>query len=264
MSVFYWILGFSILGSVLSVAAAGAYLLLPEKLRIQTLASLVSFATGVLLGTAFLHLLPSALEQGEILSSDGVMMTVLFGIFVFFVLEKALIWRHTHHHGDHSHSHFDLHQCDRGASSAGSLIVIGDTFHNFLDGILLTAAFVTDIKLGVATGIALIAHEIPQELGDFAILINSGVSRLKAFILNGVSSLAMVIGATLAWIFIAHVKTGLPYILAFTASSFIYIAVADLIPSLHRGVRLRETLHQLVLIGAGVLLIASFHLFENH
>ena len=104
MSVFYWILAFSLLGSVLSVAAAGAYLLLPEKLRIQTLASLVSFATGVLLGTAFLHLLPSALEQGEILSSDGVMMTVLFGIFVFFLLEKALIWRHTHHHGDHSHS----------------------------------------------------------------------------------------------------------------------------------------------------------------
>ena len=264
MTVLYWIIAFSLLGSILSIAAAAAYLLLPENVRTLTLASLVSFATGVLLGVAFLHLLPSALDQGELLSSDGVMMTVLFGIFVFFVLEKALIWRHTHHHEDHSHSHFDVPDCDRGATSAGSLIVVGDTFHNFLDGILLTAAFVTDVKLGMATGIALIAHEIPQELGDFAILINSGVSRLKAFILNGISSLAMVIGAVLAWIFISDVKAALPYILAFTASSFIYIAVADLIPSLHRGVRLKETLHQLLLIGAGVLLVASFHILEPH
>lgn len=264
MTVLYWIIAFSLLGSILSIAAAAAYLLLPKRLRTLTLASLVSFATGVLLGAAFLHLLPSALEQGEVLSSDGVMMTVLFGIFVFFVLEKALIWRHTHHHENHSHSHFDAPDCDRGATSAGSLIVVGDTFHNFLDGILLTAAFVSDIKLGIATGIALIAHEIPQELGDFAILINGGMSRFKAFVLNGVSSLAMVIGAVLAWIFISRVEAALPYILAFTASSFIYIAVADLIPSLHRGVRLRETLQQLLLIGAGILLVSSFHLLEPH
>ena len=262
MTVLYWIIAFSLLGSVLSVAAAGAYLLLPKPLRTRTLSGLVSFATGVLLGVAFLHLLPSALDQTDVLSADGVMMTVLFGIFIFFVLEKALIWRHTHQHDDHSHSHFDIPDCDRGASSAGSLIVVGDTFHNFLDGILLTAAFVTDIKLGIATGIALIAHEIPQELGDFAILINSGMSRLKAFILNGVSSLAMVIGATLAWLNIDRVEAGLPYILAFTASSFIYIAVADLIPSLHRGVKLRETFVQLLLIGAGIFLVASFHLLE--
>ena len=184
------------------------------------------------------------------------MVTVLLGIFVFFILEKALIWRHAHHHGhDASHEH-------RGEQSAGALIVVGDTFHNFLDGILLTAAFVTDVHLGIATGFALIAHEIPQELGDFAILINAGMSRLRAFILNGVTSLAMVIGALVAWWGIQYVQAVLPYILAFTAASFIYIAVADLIPSLHRGVRLKDTVAQLILITAGILLIAAFQSAE--
>ena len=168
------------------------------------------------------------------ISTDTVMATVLLGIFIFFVLEKALIWRHAHHH-DHT-----LASSDRGSHTAGSLIVIGDTFHNFLDGILLTGAFVTDVRLGIATGFALIAHEIPQELGDFAILINSGVSRLRAFVLNGVSSLAMVVGALIAWWGVDYVQAYLPYILAFTAASFIYIAVADLIPSLHRGVKTRR------------------------
>lgn len=258
MSVLAWIIAFSVIGSLLSVAAAAAYLLLPERARERSLSALVSFATGVLLGVAFIHLLPHALDHDPARGSSAIMMTVLFGIFVFFILEKALIWRHAHHHGhDHAHEF-------NGAHSAGSLIVVGDTFHNFLDGILLTAAFVTDIHLGFATGIALIAHEIPQELGDFAILINGGVSRLRAFVLNGASSLAMLIGALLAWWAIDTVESVLPYILAFTAASFIYIAVADLIPTLHRGVRLRDTLGQLTLISAGILLIAAFQRFEFH
>ena len=252
MSVLGWIIAFSVFGSLLSVATAAAYLLLPERARIRSLTLLVSFATGVLLGVAFIHLLPHALDHESTHDSSTIMVTVLLGIFVFFILEKALIWRHAHHHGhDVSHEH-------RGEKSAGALIVVGDTFHNFLDGILLTAAFVTDVHLGIATGFALIAHEIPQELGDFAILINAGMSRLRAFILNGVTSLAMVIGALVAWWGIQYVQAVLPYILAFTAASFIYIAVADLIPSLHRGVRLKDTVAQLILIAAGILLIAAF------
>ncbi len=252
MSVLGWIIAFSVVGSVLSISAAGAYLLLPQMVRDRSLSMLVSFATGVLLGVAFIHLLPHALDIEPNRDSSAVMTTVLVGIFVFFILEKALIWRHAHHHGyDVAHEH-------RGATAAGSLIIVGDTFHNFLDGILLTAAFVTDVHLGIATGFAIIAHEIPQELGDFAILINSGLSRTKAFVLNGISSLAMVIGALLAWWGTEYVQPVLPYILAFTAAGFIYIAVADLIPTLHRGVRLRDSVTQLTLISAGILLIAAF------
>jgi zinc and cadmium transporter len=252
MSVLTWIIAFSVLGSLLSIGTAAAYLLLPETARDRSLSMLVSFATGVLLGVAFIHLLPHALNLDPTGDPSTVMTTVLLGIFTFFFLEKALIWRHAHHHGhDVSHEH-------RGAKSAGSLILVGDTFHNFLDGILLTAAFVTDIQLGIATGFALIAHEIPQELGDFAILINSGFSRFRALILNALSGLAMVIGALLAWWGIRYVQAVLPYILAFTAAGFIYIAVADLIPTLHRGVRLRDTLTQLTLISAGILLIVAF------
>jgi zinc and cadmium transporter len=256
MSVLGWIIAFSVFGSLLSVGMAAGYLLLPERARTRSLDGLVSFATGVLLGVAFIHLLPHALDHEAALDSSTIMVTVLLGIFVFFILEKALIWRHAHHHG---HDASDEH---RGAKSAGALIVVGDTFHNFLDGILLTAAFVTDVHLGIATGFALIAHEIPQELGDFAILINSGMSRTRAFILNGVTSLAMAIGALVAWWGIKYVQATLPYILAFTAASFIYIAVADLIPSLHRGVRLKDTITQLILITAGILLITAFQTAE--
>ena len=256
MSVLSWIVAFSVLGSLLSVATAAAYLLLPERTRVRSLSALVSFATGVLLGVAFIHLLPHALDHESTPGSSGVMMTVLIGIFVFFILEKALIWRHAHHHGHESHDE------DRGAQSAGALIVVGDTFHNFLDGILLTAAFITDINVGIATGIAIVAHEIPQELGDFAILINSGMSRWRAFMFNGITSLAMVIGALLAWWAIQYVQAVLPHILAFTTASFIYIAVADLIPTLHRGIRLKDTVVQLTLISAGILLIIAFQ--ESH
>ena len=252
MSVLSWIIAFSVLGSLLSVGTAAGYLLLPERARVRSLTMLVSFATGVLLGVAFIHLLPHALDHESQPSASAVMTTVLFGICVFFILEKALIWRHAHHHGH------DAVDENRGAQSAGALIVVGDTFHNFLDGILLTAAFVTDVGLGIATGFALIAHEIPQELGDFAILINSGMSRMRAFVLNGITSLAMVIGALLAWWGIQYVQAALPYILAFTAASFVYIAVADLIPTLHRGVRVKDSVVQLILISAGILLIIAF------
>ena len=136
--------------------------------------------------------------------------------------------------------------------------MVGDTFHNFLDGVLLTAVFVTDLQLGIVTGVAMIAHEIPQELGDFAIMLKSGFSRKRTFTLNAVSSLAMVVGALLAWWWRESITAYLPYVLAFTRASFIYIAVADLIPSLHRGIRLRESLAQLTLIAAGIALVLCF------
>lgn len=252
MDVFAWILGFAVLGSVLSVAAAGSYLLLPEPIRTRSVSYLISFATGMLLGAGFLHLLPEALRKAEG-NVERVMATVLIAILVFFLLEKALIWRHHHQHanGD-SHGH-------GGDTPAGSLILIGDSFHNFLDGVLITAAFVADFQLGVVTAVAVIAHEVPQELGDFAILLHSGYSRGEAFVLNLMTSLAMVLGVIVAWFALASLGALIPYVLAFTAASFVYIAVADLMPSLNKQIGARETMIQLALISIGVLLNYAVH-----
>jgi zinc and cadmium transporter len=252
-----WILLLCALACVLSLAAGAGYLLLPQGWRNRTLAHLISFATGTLLGVTFLELLPHALEHPASGGPERIMATVLGGILVFFVLEKALIWRHAHHAED-GHIHAQADAATHGRYS-GALIMVGDSFHNFLDGVLLTSVFISDVRLGVLTGLAMIAHEIPQELGDFAIMLESGFSRLVTFALNGVSSLAMVAGALLAWWNIATIETYLPLVLAFTSASFLYIAVADLIPALHRGIRLRESLAQLVLIASGVLLTVVFH-----
>ena len=254
LSTLTWILSMCGLACVLSLAAGAGYLLLPAVWRSRTLSHLLSFATGTLLGVTFLELLPHALEHPEAGGAEQIMATVLIGILIFFVLEKALIWRHALH-GEAAHDH---HHPPQGRN-AGALIMVGDSFHNFLDGVLLTAVFVSDIRLGILTGLAMIAHEIPQELGDFAIMIESGFSRAMTFTLNAVSSLAMIVGALLAWWRIDEIQTYLPYVLAFTSSSFIYIAVADLIPALHRGFRIRESLVQLVLIAAGVALTVLFH-----
>ncbi|HMM76446.1 MAG TPA: ZIP family metal transporter [Gammaproteobacteria bacterium] len=251
-SLLMWILGFAALSSILSLAAGAGYLLLPARLREHTVAHLISFATGTLLGVTFMDLLPEALQAQAQDGPDGVMTTVLAGIFVFFVLEKALIWRHAHHVDGHGHA---MHH----VKPAGPLVLVGDTFHNFLDGVLLTAVFVSDFQLGVLAGLAMIAHEIPQELGDFAIMLHSGFSRARTFLWNGLSSLAMVLGALLAWWQLPLLERYLPHVIAFTAASFIYIAVADLIPSLHRGVKLRETLAQVTLIVAGIALIGLLH-----
>lgn len=247
-----WILGFAALGSLLSLAAGAGYLLLPTRLREHTVAHLISFATGTLLGVTFMDLLPEALEAQAQNGPEGVMTTVLAGIFLFFVLEKALIWRHAHHVDGHGHAMHHL-------KPVGPLVFVGDTFHNFLDGILLTAVFVSDFELGVLAGLAMITHEIPQELGDFAIMLDSGFSRARTFLWNGVSSLAMIVGALLAWWQLPLIERYLAHVIAFTAASFIYIAVADLIPSLHRGVKLRETVAQVSLIVAGIALIGLLH-----
>lgn len=255
MALLAWILGFSVLGSLLSVAAAAVYLLLPERVRERSLNYLISFATGMLLGAGFLHLLPEALEIAAT-QTDSVMATVLVAILTFFLLEKGLIWRH-HHHTDADRSdHETGHHEER---PAGSLILIGDSFHNFLDGALITAAFVADFRLGVVTALAVIAHEIPQELGDFAILIHSGYSRGKAFMLNLLTSLAMVGGVLIAWFAVDFIADLIPYLLAFTAASFIYVAVSDLMPSLNKNLRFEDTVVQLALIGIGLLINVFIH-----
>jgi len=261
MSLITWIIIFSLIGGVLSVIAAGLFLLIPKAKRNSLLPHMVSFAIGALLGAAFLGLLPHALNSSVSGDAHGIMKTTLFGILTFFVLEKLVLWRHCHSfecevHGAEDHEHQQEHQ---HSAPAGTLVLVGDAVHNFVDGILIAAAFMTDIHLGVVTALAVAAHEIPQEVGDFAILLDSGFSRLKAFLFNILASLTTVVGALLAYYGLQEVQEYVPYVLAIAASSFIYVAVADLIPGLHKRTEVIESLRQIVLIASGVLVIYFAH-----
>lgn len=242
---------FTAIGGVFGVLAAGAFLLIPDQLRARLLPSLVSFAIGALLGAAFLALLPHALEEPGVDPHD-IGLAVLLGLLGFFALEKMVLWRHCHSHDCELHGS-EYEQAKQVA--AGNLILIGDGIHNFVDGVLIAAAFLTDVNLGIVTSIAVIAHEIPQELGDFAVLLHSGFSRGRALFYNVLSSLTTVVGGVLAYYSLTVVSAAVPYVLAIAASSFIYIAVADLIPGLHRRPAFKETLQQVALIAVGVFVI---------
>jgi zinc and cadmium transporter len=255
-----WIIGFSLLGGIASVILASSFLLLSENTRNFAVPHLVSFAVGALLGASFLGLLPHALEHEHAIDPHDIGLTLLLGLLSFFILEKLVLWRHCHH--DHCDGHLPeitdqtKHQHNQ---AAGTLILIGDTIHNFVDGILIAAAFMTDIHLGIVTALAIAAHEIPQELGDFVILLHSGFNRKKALLYNILSSLGTVAGALLAYFALEGMHHILPYILVVAASSFIYIAVADLIPGLHDKVKPSETLQQVLLIAAGTIFIFITH-----
>ena len=239
------IIVFSVLGSVGAIAGAALLLLFPQSTRKTLLPCLLSYATGTLLGAAFLGMIPHGLQQATPIAISG---TVLAGIVMFFTLEKLIIWRHCHDAECEAHG------------AAGSLILIGDAFHNFVDGFVIAAAFLTSIPLGIAASLAVIAHEIPQEVGDFAILLDNGYSRTRALLLNMLSSLATLPGALIAYFFLGATREAVPYILALSAASFIYIAIADLVPILHRQIGITSTLRQLGLMLAGIGTIALFKL----
>ena len=239
-----WIIGFSILGSIGAVAGAALMLLFPDSIRRTLVPVLVSYATGTLLGAAFLGMIPAGLKQAP---APTLMATVLAGMVLFFVLEKFVLWRHCHEN-----------QCEVH-SRAGPLILIGDAFHNFVDGVVIAAAFLASIPLGIAASFAVIAHEMPQEVGDFAILLDSGYGRARALLLNGLSSATTLPGAVVTYFWLGETRAAVPYILALSAASFIYIAAADLIPGLHRQVTAVASLRQLVLLLAGIGTIALFH-----
>jgi zinc and cadmium transporter len=288
-----YIVSFSLLGGVLSVSLAAFFAL---NVRTAWVPMLVSYAIGAMLGAVFLEILPHAFSiAGNV---ETVSATLLLGLLLFFVLEKLVIWRHCHGnhcevHAIHSeescpdthpnaihsnvadnatkykavatqppsvllsNSHSHTHSHDGGRS--GLMIMIGDTFHNFIDGILIAAAFTADIKLGVVTALAIIAHEIPQEVGDFLILLHSGYSKKQALIFNLVSSVATMVGGLIAYFALQYVQSWIPIILGLAASSLIYVAVADLIPGLHKRTELRATLAQVLLISIGVSTIWIAH-----
>ena len=246
--------------------AAAVFLLLRDHHRNAVLPHGISFAIGALLAVAFWGLIPEAFAKVKPEQFQTLSGTILAGILGFFVMEKMLIWRHCHYgsyetHGDdHRHNHGHSHSHGRSdAKSAGALIILGDSIHNFVDGVLIAAAFLTDVQLGIVTSLAVAAHEIPQEVGDFAILLDSGYSGGKALFYNIIASMTTVLGGVLAYFSLEDLHNSLPYFLALAASSFIYIAVADLIPSLHTKTDMKTSLQQIALIAAGVFLICSLH-----
>lgn len=188
-------------------------------------------------------MIPEGLAQAPALH---VSVTVLAGIVAFFLLEKVVLWRHCHVTDCEVHGH------------AGPLILVGDGLHNFVDGLVIAATFVTSIPLGVAASLAVLAHEVPQEVGDFAILLDSGYSRRRAFTLNLLSALTTLPGALAAYFYLSAASHVVPYVLALSAASFIYIAIADLVPTLHRTTGLAHSLRQVVFLLAGIATIAFF------
>jgi zinc and cadmium transporter len=260
MSTLTAILVASLFGGALSVATAA---LVAFRAQAKWVPLLVSYAIGALLGAAFLDILPEAFEAAN--NAQAVAATILGGIMLFFILEKLVLWRHCHteeceahapEHHDHDHVHRHGHHHapvqidDHGRS--GLMITVGDTFHNFVDGILIAAAFLADFNLGVVTALAIIAHEIPQEVGDFLILLHSGYSKRQAFMLNLLSSVATLVGGVLAYYALGTLQSWIPYVLGIAASSMIYVAVADLIPGLHKRTELHVTAQQVTLISLGI------------
>ncbi|HEY9381210.1 MAG TPA: ZIP family metal transporter [Burkholderiales bacterium] len=260
MSPLGYIVAAAIAGGVLSIVCAA---IVSFGARQSWINPLISFAIGALLGAAFLDILPHALQTSD---PHTVAATVLFGILVFFILEKLVLWRHCHleeceaHDPPvlgiapaRSHQHGNHDNGDHGRS--GLLILVGDSFHNFVDGVLIAAAFMENTSLGIVTATAVIAHEVPQEIGDFLILLHSGYSKTRAFALNLLSSLAMLLGALLAYFALQLVTGAIDVLLGLAAASMIYVAVADLIPGLHKRPELRATAQQVVLIVLGILTV---------
>jgi zinc and cadmium transporter len=234
------ILAFALLGSVASLALAGLVLLLPDRMHRVILPCLISYAIGTLLAAALLGLVSHALEHAPV---QVVMRTLIAGVLVFFTLEATLLLRHCHEPGCPAHA------------VTGPLILTGDALHNFVDGIVITAAFVASVPLGVSTALAIVSHEVPQETGDFAILLQGGYSRREAFTYNLLSSLATFVGALSAF-WLRHAVEGvLPHVMALAAASFVYIALADLVPMVHERRTRGGLFRQLFLMLAGIVTI---------
>ncbi|CAN7224107.1 ZIP family metal transporter [Rhizobacter sp. LjRoot28] len=253
-----YILMTTLAGGLLSVVIAAS---LTVAVLSKVVHHLVSLSTGVLLGTALLHVMPEAFESSA--GAHSLFLTLLGGLLFFFLLEKAELYRHGHHHeSDHHHHHhgFDRQQAGRGGWS----VLVGDSIHNFCDGVIIAAAFLADTHLGFVTAAAIIAHEIPQEVGDYIVLLNAGFSRKKALLYNAASGLAAVAGGVIGYLVVGPWESLFPYMLVVASSSFIYVAVADLIPQLQHRLPLRETLSQIAWLAAGLgitmAIVGSLHI----
>jgi zinc and cadmium transporter len=237
------------IAGVVSITAAAVF---SFALLSKMVERMVSLSVGIMLSTSLLHALPEAFESKA--DPRSLFATLLGGLLVFFMLEKFAILRHSHHHEGDGHHHAHGHD-KREAGKAGWMILVGDGMHNFTDGILIAAAFLANPELGVVTGLAIIAHEIPQEIGDFIVLLNAGFSRARAYVFNLLCSLMAVAGGLLGYTMLDRASGLIPYVLVFASSGFIYIAVSDLMPQMQRRATVRESVPQVLLIGLGVLIV---------
>lgn len=246
-------------GGLLSVLIAST---LTVALLGRVVQGLVSLSAGVLLGTSLLHVLPEAFDSGA--DTHDLFIALLAGLLFFWLLEKAELYRHGHHHegdGHHHHHDFDAEQAGRG----GLGILVGDGIHNFCDGIIIAAAFLADTQLGIVTAIAVVAHEIPQEAGDYIVLLNAGFTRARALMFNALSGLASVAGGVVGYYVVGPWEALFPYLLVVASSSFIYVAVADLLPQLQQRLSLLHTLRQVAWLAAGLLIVTgATQLLHSH
>ncbi len=242
------------LASILSVfivsliAFIGLFFLAVKKQLLQKiLFFLVSFAVGGLLGGAFIHLIPEAIKELGI--SFSFSLSILVGVLFFFILEKFILWRHCHILTTKQHPH-----------PLVFMNLVGDAFHNFIDGVVIAAGFLVSFPLGIATTVAVVLHEIPQEIGDFGVLIYGGFSKKKALFFNFLSALTAVLGVVLALILGSKFIGIIPLIIPFTAGGFIYIASADLIPELKKENNISKSALQLLglLLGIGLMTLLTF------
>lgn len=257
-----WIILFSLLGSAGAVIAASVFLSFKQETQFRLIPLLLSFATGTLLCTAFIGLIPEAIESSEHAGLDIVpllLATVLGGIVVFFILEKLVIWRHCHDR------ECEIHM----AKSSGTMVLAGDTFHNVIDGVFIAASFLASIPLGIIASISVLSHEIPQELGDIGLLVHEGYSKRKAFSYNMISALSSLPAAIVTYFIVIFINQllidiAIPFIMVVAAASFIYISLADLIPEFHHEYTLKKSLRQLGLMVAGIIIIFILLQFHVH
>jgi len=236
----------TLIAGVVSISAAAVF---SFSLLSKMVERMVSLSVGILLSTSLLHALPEAFESRA--DTHALFATLLIGLLGFFLLEKFAVLRHSHHYEGDGHGHAHGHDAHE-AGKAGWMILVGDGLHNFSDGILIAAAFLANPNLGIITGLAIIAHEIPQEIGDFIVLLNAGFSRARAYAYNLICSLMAVFGGLLGYFMLERASGWIPYVLVFASSGFIYIAVSDLMPQMQRRATMRETIPQIVLIAVGV------------
>lgn len=244
MTTLEYILLFTFIGSI-GALIGGLILLSYEKFALKISHFLASFAAGVLLGAAFFDLLPEAFREGEELGID-VFFWALFGIILFFILERLIHWFHHHE---------EYHEHEKESKSTLPLIIVGDTVHNFIDGVVIAATFMISIPLGIVTAFAVFAHEVPQEIGDFGLMLHKGLRRKKIILVNIISALSAFLGAIIAFASGNILENYIPIFLAVTAGFFIYIAASDLIPEIHYEKRKGFALIESILLIAGVLVI---------
>jgi len=221
------------------ISLVGLLFLVLKKDMHKAAVYFISLASGTMVGTSFYHLIPESLEK----SPETALVWTGAGIFVFFILEKALVWRHCHLH-QHDHSNV-------AKPTAAKMAVMGDAAHNFLDGMIIATSFAAGPTVGMSVTAAIVLHEIPQELGDFAIMLHGGFSPKRALAVNALTGVFALAGAVLTHFFIGLAPVAESYLLPITAGGFLYIALADLIPQLHEPSRIKQTLMQIILLVAG-------------